>query len=484
LLAARPPSRVDDIGMIVLVLACYGLSPATLLYRTVAPVLLTLGAILVLWIVRDSSLVAIWPTALVLVAANALGFWGSARVHTQRRREFLSQERLRLSLNERDALIDRLRQSNKMESMGRIVGGVAHDFNNILGSMFAAVEFLLEDLPEHSSSRGDVESLKASVKRGADLTKQLLAFSRQQVLEPKVVDLNDLVEDALRMLTRTIGEHIAIEVSPGDRLAAVRVDPGQVQQILLNLSVNARDAMPSGGSLRIATRSARLTEATMMSHSVAPVGDYIVLSVADTGTGIDAATLPKIFDPFFTTKPKGRGTGLGLSTVFGIVEQSGGHIRVETGIGRGTSFEIFLPSVAEVPVPVAPEPEVQRASGGTETILVAEDDEALRTMLGRVLRINGYRVLEACDGADALRVAQEYSGPVHLLASDVVMPIMGGQRLAQELVVKRPAVKVLFMSGYTEDAFTNGKLRPGDAFLQKPVDPAVLLLRVRSLLDA
>jgi two-component system cell cycle sensor histidine kinase/response regulator CckA len=483
LLSLRPPSRVDDLGMLVLILSCYALSPAPVRYRTVAPVLLAVGGVLVLWLARDSEPIVLWPTAIVLVAANALGFWGSARLHTQRRRQYQSQERLRLSLQERDELIDRLRHSHKMEAMGRIVGGVAHDFNNILGSMFAAVEFILADLPSDSTSREDAKILRASVKRGADLTKQLLAFSRRHVLEPRVVSLNDLVSDAQRMLTRTIGEQYVITTSLDEELPAVRVDPGQIQQILLNLSVNARDAMPSGGTLLMQTRQAVLAEPTVMSRSVAPAGSYVVLTVSDDGTGMDAATLAQIFEPFFTTKPKGRGTGLGLSTVFGIVGQSGGHIRVTSAPDRGTTFDVFLPSVAERPIAIVMEPEAHFVSRGTETVLLAEDDDALRGLLARVLGAHGYQVLQASNGVEALRVSDEHHGELHLLASDVVMPSMGGQRLAQELSVKRPGIKVLFMSGYTDDAFTDGKLGPGEAFLQKPVDPTVLIRRVRSMLD-
>jgi CheY-like chemotaxis protein len=261
------------------------------------------------------------------------------------------------------------------------------------------------------------------------------------------------------------------------------VDPGQVQQILLNLSVNARDAMPHGGTLLLQTRNEHLRDAVVMGHSVAPPGAYVVLTVSDSGTGMDEPTMARMFEPFFTTKPKGQGTGLGLSTVFGIVEQSSGHIRARSAPGRGTTFDIFLPAVAENPVPVVTQAEPATESRGTETILLAEDDESLRGLLSRVLTSSGYHVLQAVDGADALRVADRHAGPLHLLASDVVMPVMGGHRLATELVARRPGVKVLFMSGYTEDAFAGDGLGPGDVFLQKPVDPAVLTQRVRALLD-
>lgn len=483
LFALRPPGRVDDAALIVLILAGYALSPASLPYRAAAPLVIGIGSVLVLLFVRDMAPLSLWPSIMIVASANALGMWGSSRHHTQRRRQYQAQERLRASLQERDLLIERLRHSHKMESMGRIVGGVAHDFNNILGSMLVSVDLLLEDLPKDDPSRPEAETLRTSVKRGADLTRQLLAFSRQQVLEPKVVNLNDLVRDTEMMLVRTLFERVAITVSLDERVSAVRVDPVQVQQILLNLSVNARDAMPHGGTLLLQTRNERLTDALVMGHSVAPPGSYVVLTVSDSGVGMDDATMSRMFEPFFTTKPKGQGTGLGLSTVFGIVEQSSGHIRVKSAPGRGTTFDIFLPAVAEHPAPAIARPTPTTDTRGTETILLAEDDESLRRLLARVLTSRGYHVLQAGDGAEALRVAERHSGPLHLLASDVVMPVMDGQRLATELVQRRPGIKVLFMSGYTEDAFTDGGLRPGDVFLQKPVDPATLTQRVRAMLD-
>jgi CheY-like chemotaxis protein len=287
------------------------------------------------------------------------------------------------------------------------------------------------------------------------------------------------------MLIRTIGEDIAIGVSLGESLSSVRVDPGQIQQILLNLSVNARDAMPAGGTLTIQTRNVTLDESTPMSHSVAPGGAYVVLKVSDDGTGMSADVLAQIFEPFFTTKPKGRGTGLGLSTVFGIVEQSGGHIRVASVPGHGTTFEIFLPAVAERPLQDIDEPRDAPLPlpRGSETILLAEDDQELRTLTARVLTAQGYRVLQAANGVEALRVADQYHGAVDLLTTDMVMPSMGGHALAQELSARRPGLKVLFVSGYTEDAVGRGELGPGDAFLQKPVDPKVLARKVRQLLD-
>jgi len=482
LTAIRPPSRIDEVAIVVIVLGFYALSPTPLLKRAAPAVGLTIGFVLILWLVRGTPVLQLWPSIAVLTAMNALGLFASARLHTQRRRQYQSQEGLLASILERDALIDRLQQSHKMESMGRIVGGVAHDFNNILGTMLASVEFLLGELPENGTPRADAETIRAAVMRGADLTQQLLAFSRQQVLEPKVVSLNELVADTQRMLMRTIGEDIAIRVSLGEHLSSVRVDPGQVQQILLNLAINARDAMPTGGTLAIQTRNATLDEPTPMSHSIADAGQYVVLTVSDDGTGMGAATLAQIFEPFFTTKPKGRGTGLGLSTVFGIVEQSGGHLRVASTLGRGTTFEIYLPAVNERPQQID-EPRETPPARGTETILLAEDDEVLRTLTARILTSQGYRVLEASDGVEALRVADRHRGTLDLLTTDIVMPSMGGHDLANELSARRPGLKVLFVSGYTDDAVGRGELQPGDAFLQKPIDPKVLARKVRQMLD-
>jgi signal transduction histidine kinase/CheY-like chemotaxis protein len=478
----RPASRIDDVGMMVVTLALYAFSPASLGKRAFPAILVCAGYVVVLVTARAMPVMSLWPTILIFIAINALGIVASARLQTQRRSQYHSQEELRRSILERDALIDRLRQSHKMESMGRIVGGVAHDFNNILGTMLASVDFLLDELPTGTTERADAETIRASVKRGAELTQQLLAFSRQQVLEPKVVSLNELVVDTQRMLMRTIGEDVAIRVSLGEHLSSVRVDPGQVQQILLNLSVNARDAMPTGGTLAIHTKNLTLTEATPMSHSVANPGQYVALIVSDDGTGMGAATLAQIFEPFFTTKPKGRGTGLGLSTVFGIVEQSGGHIRVASTLGHGTTFEIYLPAVNERPSQVE-EPREAPLPRGSETILLAEDDEVLRTLTARILTAQGYRVLEASDGVEALRVAEKHSGTLDLLTTDMVMPSMGGHDLANELSARRPGLKVLFVSGYTDDAVGRGELHPGDAFLQKPVDPRMLARKVRQLLD-
>ena len=481
----RPPTGVDTTALLVMILAMYGLASSPLASRTVAPAIVSVGSLLAFTYTRRDPDFSLWPSAVMVAIVNALGFVFSARLHTQRRRQFQSEMQLRASLKERDALIERLRQSHKMESMGRIVGGVAHDFNNILGTMLTTGSLLIDELPAGSAAHADAETMLGAVRRGAELTKQLLAFSRQQVLELKVVSLNELVADTQRMLMRTIGENISISVSLGDHLSAVRVDPGQVQQILLNLAVNARDAMPGGGVVSIRTRNVTLEVPTIMSHSMAEPGPYVVLTVTDDGTGMDERTMSKIFEPFFTTKPKGRGTGLGLATVFGIVEQSGGHVRVESAPGAGTTFEIFLPAVAERPVrrDTPHDAAELHVPGGSETILLAEDDPELRLMTARALGSLGYTVLQATDGIDALRVAQDHQGSLDLLTTDMIMPAMGGTALARELSARRPGLKVLFMSGYTDDAVGRGELKPDDPFLQKPVEPRALARKVRQVLD-
>jgi signal transduction histidine kinase len=484
LTALRPPSKIDDVAIVVMVLGMYALAPTPLLKRAAPAIGLTIGFVLVLWLARGTPILQLWPNIAVLTAMNALGLFASARLHTQRRRQYQSQESLRASILERDALIDRLRQSHKMESMGRIVGGVAHDFNNILGTMLASVDFLLSELPENGTPRADAETIRAAVMRGADLTQQLLAFSRQQVLEPKVVSLNELVADTQRMLMRTIGEDIAIRVSLGEHLSSVRVDPGQVQQILLNLAVNARDAMPTGGTLAIQTRNATLDEPTPMSHSIADAGQYIMLTVSDDGTGMDATTLAQIFEPFFTTKPKGKGTGLGLATIYGIVKQSGGFVSFSSELQKGTAFQVHLPC-ADEPATMKSHSGVHPAAPkGTETILMIEDDDGVRRLGGRVLEMLGYTVLCAESGLQALDLARDHKGKIDLVLTDVVMPEMSGREVERRLAEAGHGARVLFMSGYTDDAILqHGVLESGVAFLQKPFTPATLGRKVREVLD-
>ena len=387
-------------------------------------------------------------------------------------------------VTERQLLEAQLRQAQKMESVGRLAGGVAHDFNNVLTAIFGYADLVLEDLPLGSAARQDIEEIRKAAERAAALTRQLLAFSRQQVLAPVVLSVNDLVEDIAKMLLRLVGEDIAVRLALARDAGNVRADPGQLQQVLMNLVVNARDAMPTGGKLLIETANAALTEQYAELHQPVVPGAYVMLAVSDTGIGMDAETKARIFEPFFTTKEKGRGTGLGLSTVYGIVKQSGGYIWVYSEPGRGTTFKLYFPRVVE-PAEALPPPKETATLSGTETILLAEDDEMLRPLSKGLLEKLGYRVLEAENVERALAVASAYAGPIHLLVSDVVMPGASGRELARRLAPTRPDTRVLFVSGYTDDAVVHhGMLEPGLTFLQKPFTPAALARKVREVLDA
>jgi two-component system, cell cycle sensor histidine kinase and response regulator CckA len=386
-------------------------------------------------------------------------------------------------ITEHRQLENQLRQAQKMEAIGRLAGGVAHDFNNLLTAIFGYVDLLREDLPEGSSARQDAEEIRKAAERAAALTRQLLAFSRQQVLEAVVVNVNDLVEEFDNMMRRLIGEDVELRVALAPALGNVRADPGQLQQVLMNLVVNARDAMPTGGKLLIETANAHLTEDYAELHKPVIPGSYVMLAVSDTGIGMDADTRTRIFEPFFTTKEKGRGTGLGLSTVYGIVKQSGGYIWVYSEPGHGTTFKVYLPRVNAPARPVA-QPREARTLAGTETILLAEDDEMLRPLARGVLRKLGYIVLEGANAEEALAAAARHDGPIHLLVADVVMPGASGRELARRLAESRADTKVLYVSGYTDDAIVrHGMLEHGLAFLQKPFTPDALARKVREVLD-
>ena len=387
-------------------------------------------------------------------------------------------------VTERKRLEEQLRQAQKMEAVGRLAGGVAHDFNNVLTAIFGYAELVAEEFPKDSPARQDIEEIRKASHRAAALTRQLLAFSRQQVLEPIVLCLNDLVEDVDKMLQRLIGEDVALSLTLAPGLGNARVDPGQFHQVLMNLVVNARDAMPTGGKLLIETANADLTEQYAEVHQPVSPGRYVMLAVSDTGIGMDRETKAKIFEPFFTTKEKGRGTGLGLSTVYGIVKQSGGYIWVYSEPGRGTTFKIYLPQVDAPAKPLAP-PAEARGVAGTETILLAEDDEILRPLAKGLLEKLGYRVLDAESAEQALALARHHAGVIHLLVADVVMPGASGRELARRLAESRPDTRVLYMSGYTDDAIVqHGMLEPGLHFLQKPFTPAALARKLREVLDA
>jgi len=373
-----------------------------------------------------------------------------------------------------------------MEAIGRLAGGVAHDFNNLLGIVTACTELLQGRVDTESLEY--VDNIREASKRGASLTRQLLAFSRKQMLAPRIVNLNDIATENLKMLTRMIGEDIDLVMTPGKSLWSVRADAGQIEQVIMNLAVNARDAMPSGGKLTIETANITLDEEYARVHAPLNAGDYVMVSISDTGAGMDAETQSHIFEPFFTTKGT-KGTGLGLSTVYGIIKQSGGYIWVYSEVGRGTTFKIYLPRVPSIEEPamhtIAAPALFQKVEPGTETILLVEDEANLRYLARQYLEKQGYRVIEAADGAVAMQIAVAHEGVIHLLLTDVIMPGMNGRELAQRISEIRPNVKVLYMSGYTENVIgQDGTLDAGVRLLQKPFNLRDLKSKVREVLDA
>ena len=404
-----------------------------------------------------------------------------ARAIATAQQESASRARVEQTLRQTE---EQLRQSQKMEAIGTLAGSVAHDFNNLLSVIISYSDLLLDGLPATDPMHADLEQIARAGNRAADLTRQLLAFSRQQVLQPKVVNINEAITGMAKMLSRLIGEDIELTLLAGRGLGTVFVDPTQIEQVVLNLVVNARDAMPRGGKLTIESADVDLDERYASEHLGVDPGPYVLVSVSDTGVGMDSATQSRIFEPFFTTKDRGKGTGLGLSTVFGIVKQSGGSIWVYSEPGEGTSFKIYLPR-AETKVH-SPErttlaPFTLR---GVETVLLVEDDEQVRELACVILRKHGYHVIEAPTGGDAVLICEQYEGAIHLLLTDVVMPRIGGRQLWERLAPLRPGMKVLFMSGYTDDAIIHhGVLSSEFAFVQKPLMPLVLLTKLRSVLD-
>jgi PAS domain S-box-containing protein len=379
-----------------------------------------------------------------------------------------------------------LRQAQKMEAIGRLAGGIAHDFNNLLMVISGYSEFLLERLGPDPRLRGPAQEISNATQRATSLTRQLLAFSRKQMLAPKVLDLNEVVAENLKMLTRMIGEDIDLVMVPGPTLGAVRADPGQIDQVIMNLAVNARDAMPQGGKLTIETANVTLDEGFARTHAPIIAGDYIMLAISDTGVGMDSETQSRIFEPFFTTKGS-KGTGLGLSTVYGIVKQSGGFIFVDSQPQRGTAFRAYFPRVDGREDAAAAQDSLglPRVDRGQETILLVEDETNLRRLARQYLETQGYKILEAEDGAAALQIVDGYKGTIDLLLTDVIMPGMNGRELATHVVKLLPEVRVLYMSGYTENAVgLDGTLDAGINLLQKPFSLPALKDRVRELLDS
>jgi PAS domain S-box-containing protein len=391
-------------------------------------------------------------------------------------------------VSERRVLEQQLRQSQKMEAVGRLAGGIAHDFNNLLMVILGYSEFLLERLGAEPHLRGPAQEISSAAERASSLTRQLLAFSRKQMLAPRVVNLNDVATENIKMLTRMIGEDVDLVMVPAPNLWPIRADSGQIDQVIMNLAVNARDAMPSGGKLTIETSNVALDEEYARYHAPLRPGDYVLIAISDTGVGMDTDTQSHIFEPFFTTKGT-KGTGLGLSTVYGIVKQSGGYIWVYSEVGKGTTFKIYLPRVAstgEAAAQVAAAPiEYRKVEPGTETILLVEDEANLRYLARQYLEKQGYKVIEAADGAVAMQIAVAHEATIHLLLTDVIMPGMNGRELAQRIAEIRPNVKILYMSGYTENVIGhNGTLETGIRLLQKPFNLRDLKSKVREVLDA
>jgi signal transduction histidine kinase len=378
-----------------------------------------------------------------------------------------------------------LTEAQKMEAIGRLAGGVAHDFNNLLTVILGNCELLLARVPAGSPERDLLQTARLAGERGAGLTRQLLAFSRKQVLTPAVLNLNDLVTNVEGILRRLIGEDVRLASRLAPDLRRVKADAGQVEQVLMNLAVNARDAMPHGGEIVIETGNVDLDEDYAATHPGVVPGPHVLLAVSDTGCGMDKATRLRIFEPFFTTKGPGKGTGLGLATVYGIVKQSDGHITVESEPGQGATFRVYLPQArGAAPQPRPSEPGT-RPAHGSEVVLLVEDEDGVRRLARHILQAHKYTVLEAPDGLQALEVSAAWNDRIDLLVTDVVMPSMSGHQLADRLCPGRPAMKVLYMSGYTDDAIVQHRvLEPGNHFLQKPFRPGELAAKVREVLDA
>jgi hypothetical protein len=389
-----------------------------------------------------------------------------------------------LDVTGRKQLEEQFLEAQKMESVGRLAGGVAHDFNNLLSVINGYADFALDALPVENTLREDIQEIRNAGDKAVALTQQLLAFSRRQVFQTEILNLNWIVAESEKILRRVIGEDVELSVVPDEDLGNVKADPGKIEQVIFNLAVNARDAMPAGGELTIETRNVELDETYAASHLTVQPGPYVQLTVSDTGMGMDEATLGRVFEPFFTTKEMGKGTGLGLATVYGIVKQSDGSIWVYSEVGRGTTFKILLPRVDDE-TDGRPPTHREGPSLGTETILLVEDDQSLRALAERILTGAGYTVLASANGAEAAALLEKHPGVIHLLLSDVVMPGGNGRELADRLTNMQPELKVLFMSGYTDDAIVHHRILENMApFIPKPFTAFALLRKVREVLDA
>lgn len=388
-------------------------------------------------------------------------------------------------VTEERRLREQLFSAQRLETIGRLAGGVAHDFNNLLTVILGQCGLLLHSLPHGDPLRTEVLEIQAAGTRAAALTRQLLAFARRQHLQPRILDLNAVIAELQAMIRRLIGEGVRVVTTLAPDLARVRADPAQIEQIILNLVANARDAMPQGGTLTIETMNVELDNAYVRRHLGVEPGSYVLLAVSDTGHGMDAETLAHVFEPFFTTKERGGGTGLGLASVYGIVKQSGGYVWAYSEPGLGATFKVYLPRAEGEPTPRGPEPAQEAVPRGTETILVVEDDQAVRTLITRILEHYGYHALAAAEGAGALELARAYEGPIHLLLTDVVLSDIAGAEVARRLRAERPGLRTLYTSGYTNDAAAaRGLLHAGAHFLQKPITPEALARKVREILDA
>jgi two-component system cell cycle sensor histidine kinase/response regulator CckA len=395
---------------------------------------------------------------------------------------FISNDR---DITDRRRLENQLQQAQKMDAIGRLAGGVAHDFNNLLMVISSYAELMLDSLAPQHPLRRNVNEIQKASRRAAELTRQLLAFGRKQMQSLQLLDLNLIIEDISKMLPRLIGEDIELVFKPGNKLGKIKADVVQIEQILMNLVANARDAMPRGGRLEIETATVRLDDAYIQEHSIVPPGDYVLLTVGDSGQGIAPEHIPHIFEPFYTTKEEGKGTGLGLATVYGIVKQNRGFIWVYSEPGMGTTFKIYLPRTRQSKPALHPSQVVEGSFRGCETLLLAEDEDAVRQSIREFLTLNGYIVLEAKNGADALALSRSYSNPIHLMITDVVMPQMSGAELAQHLSCDRPEMKVLFVSGYAEaTVLRHGAIEVSKRFLQKPFSLKTLAAKIREVLDA